>query len=317
MSAVKKQEAAPAAQQNKRNRLGRGLAALIGDAAAEEGLYEAQAPAPSNELPIEMIRANPNNPRRNFREDALEELAQSIQENGLIQPLVVRPLEGFDGHYEIVAGERRWRAAQLAQVHKVPVVIRSLTDSEALEIAIVENVQRTDLNPVEESEGYRRLMDEFSYTQEQLSKVIGKSRSHVANTLRLVTLPEKVKQYLADGLLSAGHARALIPAENPVSLATEIVQKGLSVRDAEALAKRGEKDPGTPTKSPKQKVDPVGKDADTLALERDLAEALGLTVSIDHRGKSGGQEGEVKVSYRSLEQLDEVCRRLLSRGSGD
>jgi len=313
MSAVKKQSVAPAAQQNKRNRLGRGLAALIGDAAAEEGLYE--APAPGNDLPIEMIRANANNPRRNFHEDALEELAQSIQENGLIQPLVVRPLEGMEGNYEIVAGERRWRAAQLAQLHKVPVVIRDLTDSEALEIAIVENVQRTDLNPVEESEGYRRLMDEFSYTQEQLSKVIGKSRSHVANTLRLVSLPDKVKQYLADGLITAGHARALIPAENPVSLATEIVQKGLSVRDAEALAKRGEIDTSSPKKAQKPTADRVVKDADTLALEKDLADTLGLPVSIDHQGKSGGQTGVLKVSYRTLEQLDEVCRRLLSRAA--
>lgn len=311
MSAAEKQSAAPVAAQSKRNRLGRGLAALIGDAAAEEGLYE--APPPGNDLPIEMIKANPNNPRRNFSEDVLEELALSIQEKGLIQPLVVRPLKGVEGQYEIVAGERRWRAAQLAQLHKVPVVIRSLSDSEALEIAIIENVQRTDLNPVEESDGYRRLMEEFSYTQEQLSKVIGKSRSHVANTLRLVSLPDKVKQYLADGLLTAGHARALITAANPVSLATEIVQKGLSVRDAETLAKRGEDQADGPARSGGKPTAPAVKDADTLALEKNLAEALGLSVMINHRD----QGGEVKISYRTLEQLDEVCRRLLNRAAGD
>ncbi|VAW18910.1 Chromosome (plasmid) partitioning protein ParB [hydrothermal vent metagenome] len=316
MSAAEKQSAAPAAQQGKRNRLGRGLAALIGDAAAEEGLYE--APPPDSDLPIEMIRANPNNPRRIFHEADLEELALSIQGQGLIQPLIVRPLEGFEGQYEIVAGERRWRAAQLARLHKVPVVVRHLTDSEALEIAIIENVQRTDLNPVEEAEGYRRLMDDFSYTQEQLSKVIGKSRSHVANTLRLISLPDKVKQYLADGLLTAGHARALITAENPVSLATEIVQKGLSVRGAEALAKRGEAGAGDGSAgAPKKPAAPSPKDADTLALEKDLADALGLAVRIDHRGQAGGQGGEVKIAYRTLEQLDEVCRRLLNRNSGD
>lgn len=312
MSAAEKQSAVPQASEAKKNRLGRGLAALIGDAAAEEGLYE--APKPENELPVEMIRANPHNPRRVFREADLEELALSIKEKGLIQPLVVRPLEGLEGQYEIVAGERRWRAAQMAQLDRLPVVIRALSDSEALEIAIVENVQRSDLNPVEEAEGYRRLMDEFGYTQEQLSKVIGKSRSHVANTLRLNSLPEKVKQYLADGLLSAGHARALIPAEDPVSLATEVVQKGLSVRDAEALVKQNGADDAAPaaTTAPKEKV-AVEKDADTKALERDLAEALGLKVSIDHRGEAG----EVRVSYRTLEQLDEVCRRLLNRKSED
>ena len=316
MAAAEKHEAAPAVQQGKRNRLGRGLAALIGDAAAEEGLYE--APAPGRDLPIEMIKANPNNPRRNFREDDLEELALSIQEKGLIQPLVVRPLEGFEGHYEIVAGERRWRAAQLARLHEVPVVVRPLSDSEALEIAIIENVQRTDLNPVEEAEGYRRLMDDFSYTQEQLSKVIGKSRSHVANTLRLTSLPDKVKQYLADGLLTAGHARALITATNPVSLATEIVQKGLSVRGAETLAKRGAAGDGAGSReAPKTTAAPTQKDADTLALEKDLADALGLTVRIDHRGQTGGQGGEVKIAYRTLEQLDEVCRRLLTRATAD
>ena len=312
MSAAEKQSAAPAAPEAKKNRLGRGLAALIGDAAEEEGLYEAPKPA-GNELPVEMIRANPHNPRRVFREADLEELALSIREKGLIQPLVVRPLEGLAGQYEIVAGERRWRAAQMAQLDKLPVVIRALSDSEALEIAIVENVQRSDLNPVEEAEGYRRLMDEFAYTQEQLSKVIGKSRSHVANTLRLNGLPEKVKQYLSDGLLSAGHARALIPAEDPVSLATEVVQKGLSVRDAEALVKRGGSEADVAVASaPKTKI-AAEKDADTKALERDLAEALGLKVSIDHRGEAG----EVKVTYRTLEQLDEVCRRLLNRKSED
>jgi ParB family chromosome partitioning protein len=309
MAAAEKQNATE--QDGRRNRLGRGLAALIGDAAAEEGLYEAPTPGAGSELPIEMIRANPKNPRRFFREDELEELAVSIGEKGLLQPLVVRPIEGTQGQYEIVAGERRWRAAQLARLHVVPVVIRTLTDAEALEIAIIENVQRTDLNPVEEAEGYRRLMEEFAYTQEQLSKVIGKSRSHVANTMRLTGLPEKVKQYLADGLLTAGHARALIPAENATALATQIVQKGLSVRDAEALVKRGGAAASGKPSSARAPAAP-SKDADTRALEKDLADALGLTVNIDHRGEGG----EVRVSYRTLEQLDEVCRRLLNPKSG-
>lgn len=311
MAAAEKKHAAPAATDGKQKRLGRGLAALIGDAADEEGLFE--APVPGHQLPIEMIRANPKNPRRIFRESDLEELALSIQTSGLIQPLVVRPIEGEKDLYEIVAGERRWRAAQMAQIHNVPVVVKTLTDAQALEIAIIENVQRTDLNPVEEAEGYQRLMVEFEYTQEQLSKVIGKSRSHVANTMRLTGLPAKVKEFLADGLLTAGHARALITTENPVALATTVVQKGLSVRQTEALAKSEDDDgPKGPAAAKGASLAPA-KDADTRALEKDLADALGLNVSIKHRSNGG----ELKVSYRTLEQLDEVCRRLLNLNSND
>ena len=298
----------------RKNRLGRGLAALIGDAVAEEGLYEQpSAPGePKNMLPIELIRANSANPRRRFSEDDLTELARSIMEKGLLQPLIVRPAAGADNAYEIVAGERRWRAAQLARLHEVPVIIRPLSDAQALEIAIIENVQRSDLNAVEEANGYRRLMDEFDYTQEDLSKVIGKSRSHVANMLRLMTLPDKVKQYVVDGLLSAGHARALVGAEHAEILASEVVKRGLSVRQTEALVKGGgEEDaksaPAKPSGSAKGRAE---KDPNIEALENDIAAALGLKVQIGHRNPGEGP-GEVKISYKTLEQLDEICWRLM------
>ncbi|MHA1525248.1 MAG: ParB/RepB/Spo0J family partition protein [Alphaproteobacteria bacterium] len=307
MTAAQKKLETESLDDGRKNRLGRGLAALIGDAADEEGLFE--GPAATNTMPVEQIQPNPGNPRRKFTEENLEELALSIREKGLLQPLIVRALSGTD-RYQIVAGERRWRAAQLAQLHEVPVIIKQFSDSEALEIAIIENVQREDLNPVEEAEGLQRLMEEFRYTQEQLSKVIGKSRSHVANTLRLVNLPDKVKTYLADGLLTAGHARALLTADDVENLATLVVQKGMSVRQAEALVRQPAKDePGSAGAKPDRA--PVEKDADTLALEHNLAEALGLVVSINHRG----QKGEVKVAYSTLEQLDEVCRRLLNTGN--
>jgi ParB family chromosome partitioning protein len=297
----------------RRNRLGRGLAALIGDAVAEEGLYEQPAARGEarNTLAIEKIRANAANPRRAFGEEDLAELARSIQEKGLLQPLIVRPVEGAEKIYEIVAGERRWRAAQLARLHEVPVIIRALSDAQALEIAIIENVQRTDLNPVEEATGYRRLMDEFGYTQDDLSKVIGKSRSHVANTLRLINLPDKVKQYIADGLMSAGHARALIGAEKVEALAGEVVRRGLTVRQTEALVKGGGGDQDEGGKARTAARDRGEKDPNITALENDIAAALGLKVVLNHRG-SGDGPGEVRISYRTLEQLDDICWRLMA-----
>ncbi len=315
MSSQPKQ--APAAADGKRNRLGRGLEALIGDAVAEEGMFDQPVPgdAAENILPIESIRANSANPRQVFRGEELADLARSIQEKGLLQPLIVRPVEGADGSYEIVAGERRWRAAQLARLDLVPVIIRALSDGQALEIAIVENVQRADLNPVEEANGYRRLMDEFDYTQDDLSKVIGKSRSHVANTLRLINLPNKVKQYVVDGLLSAGHARALMGVDNAEKLASEVVKQGLSVRQTEALAKGGangqdggEKDAARGERSEKSATE---RDPNIVALENDIAEALGLRVALSHRGRGDGP-GEVRIAYRTLEQLDEICWRLMA-----
>lgn len=310
IAAQKKPEAEDHSEDGRKNRLGRGLAALIGDAADEEGLFE--GPVATNTLPVEKIQPNPNNPRHRFAEENLEELALSIREKGLLQPLVVRAIADSD-RYQIVAGERRWRAAQLAQLHDLPVIVKQLSDSEALEIAIIENVQREDLNPVEEAEGFQRLMEEFRYTQEQLSKVIGKSRSHVANTLRLTNLPDKVKSYLVDGLLTAGHARALLTAPDAENLATMVVQKGLSVRQTEALGRKPAPDQAAPDTPPKTAPDRAvaQKDADTLALERDLAEALGLVVTINHRQN----KGEVKIAYSTLEQLDEVCRRLLNPGN--
>ncbi|WP_454918682.1 ParB/RepB/Spo0J family partition protein [Xanthobacter sediminis] len=286
-----------------RSRLGRGLAALIGEMNDPES--QAAAPAPARggaprRLPIEHVRANPRNPRRAFLEEGLEDLAASIREKGIIQPIVVRPLPGLDA-YEIVAGERRWRAAQRAALHEVPVIVLELTDREALEIAIIENVQRADLNPVEEAQGYDSLMAEFAYTQSDLAKVIGKSRSHIANTLRLLKLPAEVKIYLEDGRLTAGHARALIGQEHPERIARQVVEKGLNVRDVEALVKAhaaGGAQPRVPKES--------AKSADVRALEKRLGDALGLGVVLESRGEAG----ELRIRFASLEQLDDLCRRL-------
>lgn len=283
-----------------RKRLGRGLAALIGE--MDKPANPSQQSAPSDRrVPIEFISPNPRNPRRRFAEAELADLASSIKEHGIVQPIVVRPAQG--GRYEIIAGERRWRAAQQAGLAQVPVIMRDVDDRVALEIAIIENVQRSDLNPVEEASGYQSLIDEHHYTQADLAQVIGKSRSHVANTLRLLKLPTDVRQMLTDGALSAGHARTLVTAENPMALAQRIVSEGLSVRQAEALAQAPE------TKAaPERKMrdEPKSKDADTLALEKLLSNATGLGVAIIH--KNGG--GELRVSYSSLEQLDDLCRRL-------
>ncbi|MFG1462754.1 ParB/RepB/Spo0J family partition protein [Xanthobacter sp. DSM 24535] len=282
-----------------RSRLGRGLAALIGDMGQDD-----QRPAPSQKnlgtrkVPIEFVRANPRNPRRTFLEEGLDDLANSIREKGIIQPIVVRPVADHPGSFEIVAGERRWRAAQRAGLHEVPVVVVELTDREALEVAIIENVQRADLNPIEEGQGYEALMAQFDYTQLDLSKVIGKSRSHITNTLRLLKLPESVKSYLTDGRLSAGHARALLGYDDPATIAREVVEKGLSVRDVEAMSKVKAALAAKPT--------PPEKDADTRALEKRLTDALGLAVSLQVKGEAG----ELRIRYGDLDQLDLICRRL-------
>jgi ParB family chromosome partitioning protein len=289
------------ADDQSRNRLGRGLAALIGDMGTETAVVDrGRAASGQRKLPIEFIRPNPRNPRRAFHADDLDDLAKSIREKGIVQPIVVRPVAGGGPDaFEIIAGERRWRAAQTAGLHEVPVVVLEVSDKEALELAIIENVQRADLNPIEEGLGYQRLIAEFSYSQGDLANVIGKSRPHVANTLSLLKLPEAVQTYLREGKLTAGHGRALISAEDPLAMAKRIVEAGLSVRQAETLRQTG----GGKAKSPRA---PREKDADTRAIEKSLSDRLGLTVTIDH-GASGGT---VTIGYKTLEQLDEVCRRL-------
>jgi ParB family transcriptional regulator, chromosome partitioning protein len=272
-----------------RNRLGRGLASLISGTAEDQ-----------RSLPLAALKPGRFNPRRNFSQAQLEELAASIRERGLVQPLVVRPSMSDAETFEIVAGERRWRAAQLANLHHVPVVVRELSDQEAVELAIIENVQREDLNSIEEGEGYKLLMDGHGYTQEDLAKVIGKSRSHLANTLRLLRLPDSVQELVRSGALSAGHARALIGRDDAEALAARIVKEGLTVRDIEAL---------TQEKSPKAKRH-KSKDADTRAAEAELTEALGLKVEIK-RGK--GEKGELRIRYATLDQLEDLRHRLLRR----
>ena len=283
-----------------KKRLGRGLAALIGemDRPAEPDQRPVSA---DGRVPIEFVMPNPRNPRRNFPDSDLADLAQSIREHGVVQPVVVRRASQA-GRYEIIAGERRWRAAQRAGLIELPVIIRDVDDRVALELAIIENVQRTDLNPVEEALGYQQLMEEHHYTQADLGQVIGKSRSHVANTLRLLKLPEEVRDLLVNGELSAGHARALVTAEEPAGLAKQIVEEGLSVRQVEVLAQL----PAASEATGSRAASPAGKDPDTLALEKLLTDTTGLRVAINHREKGG----EVRIAYRTLDQLDELCRRL-------
>ena len=307
---------------DKKRGLGRGLSALIGD--VDVGLSaDAKAPTkeksnkpttPSSEEPsfrrlrnlgVEKLVPGKFQPRREFDKGALKELANSIREKGILQPILARPNPdgGAKSPYEIVAGERRWRAAQIAQLHDVPVIVRDMTDNEALQIGIIENVQRSDLNPIEEAEGFQRLIDEFSYTQEVLAKTLGKSRSHIANTLRLVGATNKVREYLVAGQLSAGHARALLGHPNADRLASDIVKQGLSVRDVEKLVADKK-----PSKGGSKSKKPAEKDTDTRALEKSIADNLGLSVAIQHE-KDGGH---VRVSYKTLEQLDEVVRRLMA-----
>ncbi len=282
-----------------RKRLGRGLAALIGE--MDKPPEPARQPVHSDgRVPIEFVTPNPRNPRRNFADSELTDLAQSIREHGVVQPVLVRRASQA-GRFEIIAGERRWRAAQQAGLIELPVIIRDVDDRVALELAIVENVQRADLNPVEEARGYQQLMDEYHYTQADLGQVIGKSRSHVANTLRLLRLPDIIRDMLVSGDLSAGHARALVTAEEPARLAKRIVEQGLSVRQAEALAQMPAASHAR--SAPSQ---PAEKDPDTLALEKLLTDVMGLRVAINHREKGG----EVRIAYHTLDQLDELCRRL-------
>ena len=287
----------------KPSRLGRGLAALIGDMAPIEAPRAADnANGGQRRLPVEFLIANRANPRRDFDSDQLDELTSSIREKGVMQPLLVRPTTD-PNQFEIIAGERRWRAAQRAGLHDVPVVVREVDDKEALELAIIENVQRVDLNPLEEAQGYEQLIEQFSYTQQDLAQVIGKSRSHVANTLRLLKLPREVRDMVTNGLLTAGHARTLITAEDPAAVAREIVERGLSVREAEALSQRGVAKPAA-DKTPATHVE---RDADLVALEKRLSDAIGLKVAV--AAKKDGS-GTVQIGYRTLEQLDTVLAML-------
>ena len=279
------------------SRLGRGLSALIPD-----GPAPAAEQAALRTLPVEALEPGPFQPRGGMDKASLDELAASIREHGILQPILARPKPGTAGVYEIIGGERRWRAAQAAQLHEVPVVIRDLGDREAMAAGLVENLQRQDLNIMEEAEGYRRLLDEFGLTQEGLGQAVGKSRSHVANTLRLLVLPPEVRDLVANGVLSAGHARTLVTAAEPGRLAAQIVARGLNVRQAEALAASQSRPKGASPERP-------GRDADVAALERDLTERVGLRISIRHQGKGG----EVVIRYRDLDQLDGLVR-LLSGG---
>lgn len=289
-------------------RLGRGLAALIGDMGDEQEVVDRGRGA--RRVPIEFLRPNPRNPRKTFADDDLEDLAQSIRERGIIQPIIVRSLRGLEDAWEIIAGERRWRAAQRAGLHEAPIVVVEADDRLALEYAIVENVQRSDLNALEEAGGYDKLIAEFGYSQAELAQVIGKSRSHVANTLRLLKLPQSVRDKLAAGLISAGHARALLSVKDPEAAAERIVERGLNVRDVERLARdESETDPAAASRGGRPRAE---KDADTKALEHALTEALGLEVSI--AAKAGAPNGELRIRYATLDQLDMLCRTLKSAG---
>jgi ParB family chromosome partitioning protein len=286
------------------SRLGRGLASLMGDVGDETA--EADSGRKPRRAPIENLRANPRNPRRAFTEPELNELTDSIRERGIIQPIVVRAVQGQSDNFEIIAGERRWRAAQRAGLHEVPVAVVEATDAQALEFAIIENVQRADLNAIEEAAGYLALMEEFNHSQDALAQIVGKSRPHVANTLRLLKLSEPVKALVASGQLSAGHARILIGQPNALELAHDIIKRGLNVRQVEAAMR---KDGGAQARDLRREAKghtSGAKDADTRALERRLSDALGLEVTVDHRG----QGGTLHIKYRDLDQLDGVLRKL-------
>jgi ParB family transcriptional regulator, chromosome partitioning protein len=291
------------AEEGSRSRLGRGLAALIGDVGQES---PTERPRPQRRLAIGALRPNARNPRRVFAAAELEELAASLRERGIIQPIVVRPLRGVTDNYEIIAGERRWRAAQRAGLHEVPVVVIEATDAEALQLAIIENVQRADLNPLEEADGYRALMDEFHNSQEEIAKTVGKSRSYIANTLRLLKLPDAVKGYIQEGKLTAGHARMLIGEANAEELAADIVARGLNVREVESMARERAHKSGKKQTGGKRARGASEKDADTLALERRLSDATGFVVTINDREGAG----TLSIRYETLEQLDDIIARL-------
>ena len=281
--------------QVQKRRLGRGLAALIGDDTSEEAVV--QDIRSLRHVPVELLHPNPHNPRKTFNEEELESLAKSLKDKGLLQPLVVRPRG--DGSFEIVAGERRWRASQRAGIHDVPVLIRELDDRETLEIALIENIQRSDLNPLEEARAYRQLLEQYSYTQQQLADAIGKSRSHIANTMRLMNLPDSIQQQIEAGTLTAGHARSLVATEQPEELAAKIINLGLTVREAEDLV-RGQADPKSLTKK-------NDKDADTKLLEKTISESIGLSISINQKGQT---TGAIQIHYKTLDQFDDIVRRL-------
>lgn len=284
--------------------LGRGLSALMAD--LDLGDTDATAPASRDRamLPIEQITANPDQPRRNFDPSALQELADSLRQHGVLQPLIVRKHPRDDSLYQIVAGERRWRAAQMAQLHELPVIVRDFSDTEVLEVAIIENIQRSDLNAIEEAMSFRQLMDRFGHTQEKLAEALNKSRSHIANLLRLLNLPDQVQDLVKDGKLTAGHARALITSDNPTAMARRVVDGGLSVRDTEELVRKTAQ-PATKSRSSSRKSSE--KDADTRALESDLSAHLKMSVRIDHAGMDGGT---ISITYRDLDQLDALCQLL-------
>ena len=284
--------------------LGRGLSALLGDVAREVSTdHNLPDPAGVRTLPIGAIVPHPGQPRRHFDEASLDELAASIAARGLIQPIVVRP-QGEN--YQIVAGERRWRAAQRAQLHDIPAIVRELDDGATFELALIENVQRQDLNAIEEADAYRRLMRDYGHTQEALAKLVQKSRSHIANLIRLLELPPVVLAAVAQGTLSMGHARALITAADPIALATEVERRGLSVRETERLARTAKPVPNGKSSPPRSSAEHKSLDADVVALERHLADMLGLSVRIAHTGPGGS----VTLSYVSLDQLDLICQRL-------
>lgn len=282
--------------------LGRGLSALMSDVTPED-TPQSTPKRPDLVVPIEQVQPNPDQPRRTFKEDALKELADSIAEKGVIQPLIVRRRADAAQSFEIVAGERRWRAAQMAKLHEIPVLVRDYDDTEVLEIAIIENIQRDDLNAMDEAAGYKQLMDRFGHTQDKLSQALGKSRSHIANLLRLLTLPNEIQNYLTAGQLSAGHARALVGHDQAVQLAREVIQRKLSVRETEKLAKKG---PAIRKRSVPGA--PVPKDADTVQIENELSAALGMKVTIDHG--ADGEAGKMVIGYKTLDQLDDLLRAL-------
>jgi ParB family transcriptional regulator, chromosome partitioning protein len=285
--------------------LGRGLSALLGEPVADAAPVTSSLPMPVGVqlAPIESLKPNPDQPRKVFRPEDLSELSQSIRDKGVLQPILVRPQPGQDDVWQIIAGERRWRAAQAARLTEVPIIVRAMDDLEVLEVAIIENVQRADLNPLEEAEAYASLMERFGRTQDAVAGIVGKSRSHVANTLRLTHLTPRVKELVGEGVLSAGHARALLTARDPDGLAEKILLEGLNVRQAEALARRSQGGDG----KPKPGKAAIAASPDTAALEQDLADALGLKVSLADRGG----KGELTLTYASLEQLDDLCRRLM------
>jgi ParB family transcriptional regulator, chromosome partitioning protein len=290
-----------------RPRLGRGLAALLGDVGEEAS--SAERARAQRKTPIEFLRPNPRNPRKNFDEAELEELSASIKERGVIQPVLVRAIPRVADAYEIVAGERRWRAAQRAGLHEIPILVIEAGDREALELAIVENVQRTDLNALEEANGYAQLSADYNYSHSDIARIIGKSRSHIANTLRLLKLPDFARSLLASGQISAGHGRALLAVADPDATARSILAEGLTVRDVERLGREREPEE-SPAASGAPLRAPAKVDADTKALEHSLSVALGTIVSIRHRGESG----EIRIKFHDFEQLDDFCRRLCSTG---